>query len=218
VGFGREARRACDPTLPHAYRLHSLAACAEISQPIGFHATCAYLQQKVDRPWRSVEFLVPAVRLLESERSEQRQLDAIHATYRRRMKATGERFPRIDVVTPRSPLRWLGDEGTGVRYALAARLRHQGLSDLALHRAGSVALRAANDVLASPGHPFDLAALQEILRWARRRMNMGWQGDRSDYMVAFHSLFLLGQVHIRVFGPPTINTAWNFTPAHDRGA
>ena len=36
------------------------------------------------------------------------------------------------------------------------------------------------------------------------------ENNRDDHAVASETLFLLGQLHLMVFGAPAINTPWNF--------
>jgi hypothetical protein len=76
VGFGREAGRARDLSLPARYRLHGLGSCIQLAQPIGFNAAWSYLQAKVQRPWRDPEFPLPAIGLLEAERAVHLGIDA----------------------------------------------------------------------------------------------------------------------------------------------
>jgi len=74
-----------------------------------------------------------------------------------------------------------------------------------------VVLGMVDEVLRSTSPAIDAEALQEILDWARRQVYVvGWERDRGEYMVATQTLFLLGQLHVMVFGAPTINTPWNF--------
>jgi len=198
-----------DTTLPHAYRLHALATCIEMSPPIGFNATWSYLKERIDVSWRSVDFLVSAVGLLDAERSVHLRLEAEYSADRRQRKINGERFPRPEHVTPRSPIRWHGDERLGATYTLAARRRD--VSGLARHPRGSVVLGMVHEARRSTSLAIDAEALQEILNWARRQVSVvGWENNRAEYVVASELLFLLGQVHLMVFGAPTINTPWNF--------
>jgi hypothetical protein len=210
VGFGREARRVRDTTLPHAYRLHALATCIEMSPPIGFNATWSYLKERIDVSWRSIDFLVPALDLLEAERSERLRLEAQYSAIRHQQKIDGERFSRPEHVTPRSPIRWHGDERLGATYALTAWVRRRDVSGLARHPKGSVVLWVADEARRSMSPAIDAQALQGILDWALRHINVGWQNNSDEYAVASQTLFLLGQVHLMVFSAPTINTPWNF--------
>lgn len=200
-----------DTTLPHAYRLHALSICIEMSQPIGFHATWSYLKERIAVSWRSIDFLVPAVSLLEAQRSVHLRLAAEYSAIRRQRKIEGERYPRPEQVTPRSPVRWHGDETSGATYALTAWVRHRDSSSLARHPLGSVVLGVVDEVLRSTRPAIDVEALQEILDWARLQVSVvGWENNRDEYMVATQTLFLLGQLHLMVFGAPTINAPWNF--------
>lgn len=164
-----------DTTLPHAYRLHALATCIEMSPPIGFNATWSYLKERIDVSSRSIDFLVPAIDLLEAERSEHLRLEAQYSAIRHQQKIDGERFPRPEHVTPRSPIRWHGDEGSGARYALTAWVRRREVSGLARHPRGSVVLGMVDEARRSTNLAIDAEALQEILDWARRQVNVvGW--------------------------------------------
>lgn len=49
-------------------------------------------------------------------------------------------------------------------------------------------------------------------RLARRRVNATTGERNNEDQVASQSLFLLGQVHLIVFGASKINTHWNFMP------
>jgi hypothetical protein len=180
-----------------------------MSPPIGFNATWSYLKSRIALSWRSVDFLVPAVGLLEAERSVHLRLEAEYSADRRQRKINGERFPRPEHVTPRSPIRWHGDERLGATYTLAA--RHRDASGLARHPRGSVVLDVVHETPRTIRPAIDAEALQEILDWARRQVNaVEWENNRDEYVVASELLFLLGQVHLMVFGAPTINTPWNF--------
>ena len=139
------------------------------------------------------------------------RLDAEYSAIRRQEKNNGERFPRPDHVTPRSPIRWHGDERSGATYALIAWVRRQCASGLARHSRGSVLLEAVDQARRSMSPAIDAEALQEILVWARRQVNVvGLENNRDEYTIASQSLFLLGQVHLMMFGAPTMNNPWNF--------
>ena len=174
-----------DTTLPHAYRLHALSICIEMSQPIGFHATWSYLKDRIAVSWLSIDFLVPAVSLLEAQRSVHLRLAVDYSAIRRQRKIEGERYPRPEQVTPRSPVRWHGDEISGATYALTAWVRRRDASGLARHPLGSVVLGMVDEVLRSTSPAIDAEALQEVLDWARRQVYVvGWERDRGEYMVA----------------------------------
>jgi hypothetical protein len=89
-------------------------------------------------------------------------------------------------------------------------VRRRDVSGLARRPKGSVVLGVADEARRSMSPAIDAQALQEILDWARRHINVGWQNNSDEYVVASQTLFLLGQVHLMVFGAPTINTPWNF--------
>jgi hypothetical protein len=129
VGFGREARRVRDETLPHGQRLRALAHCLEWAQPVGFHPSWHYLEAKLGAPRESIEFLAPAIDLLERERNLHLELDQRYSTLRGRQKMRGSRSPRLDAVTPRSPARWHGDEREAAAHALRWWLQRHPLED-----------------------------------------------------------------------------------------
>lgn len=129
MGFGREARRVRDETLPHGQRLRALAPCLEWAQPVGFHPSRHYLEAKLGAPRESIEFLAPAIDLLERERNLHLELDQRYSTLRRRQKMRGSRSPRLDAVTPRSPARWHGDEREAAAHALRWWLQRHPLED-----------------------------------------------------------------------------------------
>jgi len=86
MGFGREARRVRDESLPHGQRLRALAHCLEWAQPIGFHPSWQYLEAKLDIPREGIDFLAPALDLLERERNLHLELEQRYSTLRRRQK------------------------------------------------------------------------------------------------------------------------------------
>ena len=149
MGFGREARRVRDPGLSRAHRLHALGSCIQQAQPIGFHATWSYLQAQTGHVWRDPEFVLPAVDLLEAERSAHLRLDAVYARLRREQKAAGYRFPPPDHDTPRVPARSHGDERTGAVHSLTSWRGMRWYEELAGHPSGALVLAAVDD--ASPG-------------------------------------------------------------------
>lgn len=207
-----------DEALPHAYRLHALGSCIQLSQPIGFNATWSYLESKVGLPWRNIEFLGPAIELLEAERSAHLRLVDEYAAVRRGQKAAGLRFPRRQDVTPRDPKRWHGDEHEGAIHALTTwrRLRHD--AEVETHPHGRLVVAAIDQVVGLPRPAaLDSNELQRVLDCARRQVHVvGWEVDRTEYRVAWVLLYLLGQLHLIDNGSPTIGSPWNFvTPPDD---
>ena len=200
VGFGREVRRVRDPGLSRAYRLHALGSCIQQAQPIGFHATWSYLQARTGHVWRDPVFLLPAVDLLEAERSAHLRLDAEYARLRRERKAAGYRFPPRDHVTPRVPARWHGDERAGAVHSLTSWRGNRWNEELAGHPSGALVLAAVDDALAGRrGHGEEL---QQTLDWAR--------AYKAYYRVAHDVHYLLGQLHLIAYGATPIATPWNF--------
>jgi hypothetical protein len=214
VGFGREAGRVRDLSLPARYRLHALGSCIQLVRPIGFNATWSYLQAKVQRPWRDPEFAVPAIGLLEAERAVHLSIAAEFARLRREQKAAGLRFPPRGHVTPTDPRRWHGDERLGAFHALGSWRGLRGDQAIAEHPTGRSVLAAVNGILEmGPGHAaaLDLDELQRILDWARRQIYViGWDGDRAEHYVAWCAYRLLGQLHLAANGATPDATPWNF--------
>jgi hypothetical protein len=212
VGFGREARRVRDHSLPDAYRLHALGSCIQLAQPIGFQATWSYLEVKVGRRWRHRDFLLPAIDMLEAERSRPMIMDAEYARLRGQQKRAGRRSPRYDVVTPQTPRRWHGDEQLGARHALAAWRTNQPDLGTAQHPAGALVLAAVDHALTSPDEQVGAVdELQGTLDWARHEVHVvGWRPHPSAYGFAWTAHFLLGQLHLLAFGAKPLGTPWNF--------
>jgi len=212
VGFGREAKRVRDHSLPARYRLHALGSCIQLAQPIGFNATWSYLQAKLQRSWREQEFLAPAMDLLESERTVPLSVDADYARLRREQKVVGLRFPPRGDVTPKDPFRWHGDERVGARHALATWRRLRPNRDVSVHPSGQTVLKAVDSVLAAQHQPeLDVDGLQAILGRARRQIHViGREADRAEYRVAWDVYRLLGQLHLMANGVTPIATPWNF--------
>lgn len=216
MGFGREARRVRDSSLPHGYRLHALGSCIEMSGPIGFNATWSYLEARIGETRRSIGFLTPAIDLLEAERRAGQDLEVRYAAVRRSEKRAGLRSPRRDEVTPRSPSRWHGDERTGAIHELTVWLNRRLAGELVEHSHGAAAVDAARLAVAPTTTDLDPESLQHTLDWARHEVyGIGWTSDRSDYRLAWVTLFLLGQVHLVLHGQPAIGSAWNFVPPLD---
>jgi len=214
VGFGREARRVRDPSLPARYRLHALGACIQLAQPIGFNATWSYLQARVQRSWRDPQFLLPAIGLLEAERTAHLGIAAEFARQRREQKATGLRFPPRSDVTPTNPRRWHGDERLGALHALRSR-RFRGDQAVAEHPGGRIVLAAVENILEMPPEhaapALDLDELQRVLDWARRQIHaIGRDGDRAEHYAAWAVHYLLDQLHLVANGATPVATPWNF--------
>jgi hypothetical protein len=179
-----------------------MGSCIQLAQPIGFAATWSYLQWKVRRSWRDPEYLLPALDLLEAERSTHLRIDGEYAQLRREQKAAGYRFPRRDEVTARNPRRWHGDEQMGALFALQEfrRRRRPGPPNV------SRVLALVERHLGSPAPTVeDLDELQASLAWARRQVyRAGGEAGASE------AHFLLGQLHLVIKGATPIGTQWNF--------
>ena len=215
MGFGREAGRVRDPSLPARYRFHALGSCIQLAQPIGFNATWSYLQAKVQRPWRDPRFLLPAIGLLEAERTIHLGIAAEFARQRREQKAAGLRFPPRSDVTPADPRRWHGDERLGALHTLGSWRRLRGDQAVAEHPGGRTVLAAVDSTLEMrpelAASALDLDELQRILDWARRQIHVtGWESDRAEHHVAWVVHHLLGQLHLVANGATPVATPWNF--------
>lgn len=220
MGFGREARRVRDVRLPHAHRLHALGSCIQLSQPIGFAATWSYLETRLGLPWRSSEFLLPAVELLEAERAAYVESAATYAEARRRQKASGLRFPRRDDATAREPMRWHGHEREGATQTLTAWRRHRHSARLRAHPQGKLVLAVVDEVVRSARSPVrDPTALQQALDSARREVHIkGRDAKGAEDRVASTLLFVLGQLYLIHNPAPTVGAPWNFTRRQGPGA
>jgi hypothetical protein len=208
VGFGREARRARDESLPAAHRLRALTVCIELAQPLGFHATWSYLEARTAISRSDPRFVTPAVELLECERARHRVLHERYAAHRRGQKAAGLRFPPRSGATPGDPVRWHGDERAGALHLLE--LWRPRASGLEAHPAGQVARTAATHA-ARGGGTQDPELLQHTLTWARRRIWVeGWESDQELYRVALDVHRLLGQVYLLTRGVPEVGARWHF--------
>ena len=216
MGFGREARRVRDETLPHGQRLRALDHCLEWAQPVGFHPSWHYLEAKLGAPRESIEFLAPAIDLLERERNLHLELDQRYSTLRRRQKMRGSRSPRPDAVTPRSPARWHGDEREAAAHALRWWLQRHPLEDFVDQPEARLAVDIARVLAPGPSlTSFDLAALQQSLDWARDGTRALAKQTMAERRRAHQVLHLLGQIYIVLNGAPLVGSPWNFTASHD---
>lgn len=212
MGFGREARRVRESSLPFAYRLHALGSCIQISQPIGFQATWSYLEERVGRTWRDPEFLLPALALLDEVRATHQVLEQQYAELRRSEKRRGLRFPAGDAVTPATPRRWHGDERTGARHTLRSRQGRFNDTALAQHPVGAEVVAAVDHALDSGTVAVpDLESLEQCLAWARRQLRVaGWKADPAEYRIASVVLHLVGQLHVMTYGGQPPGSTWHF--------
>lgn len=212
VGFGRESRRVRDESLPLGYRFRALGSWIQLAQPIGFEPTWAYLETKLNRSWREPDFLLPAMDLLEAERTLHLSIDAEYAELRRLQKAAGHGSPPRDEITPTEPRRWHGDEWVGARHTLEAWGRLQRDQDSAATHPGLTVQGAVESALAAPARPdLDLDELQSILDQARRQIHViGWEVDQVQYRNAWAVHRSLGQLYLLVHDVPSVGTPWNF--------
>lgn len=211
MGFGREARRVRDETLPHGQRLRALAQCLEWAQPVGFHPSWHYLEAKLGTPRESIDFLAAAIDLLERERNLHLALDQRYSTLRRRQKMRGSRSPHPDDVTPCSPPRWHGDEREAAAYALRWWLQRHPLEDFVDQPEAKLAVDAARVLAPGPSlTSFDLAALQQSLDWARTGARARSGQTMTARQRAHQVLHLLGQIYIVLNGAPLVGGPWNF--------
>lgn len=211
MGFGREVGRARDSSLPVRYRFHALCSSIQMAQPIGFTATWSYLQEKTGQPRRDPEFLLPAIALLETERSLHLAAAAEYATLRREQKAAGHRVPPRDETTATSPRRWHGDEQVGAIHALRAWRDLRPDQAIADHPQGMIVASEVDRVLAAPASAVGSAELQPILDWARRRIWVGREEDPVEYRIAWVIHHLLGQLHVAAHGATRLGSPWRFT-------
>jgi len=205
-----------DETLPHGQRLRALAHCLEWAQPVGFHPSWHYLEAKLGAPRESIEFLAPAIDLLERERILHLELDKRYSTLRRRQKMRGSRSPRPDAVTPRSPARWHGDEREAAAHALRWWLQRHPLEDVVDQPEAKLAVDVARVVALGPSlTSFDLAALQQSLDWARAGARSLANPTMAERRRAHQVLHLLGQIYIVLNGAPVVGSPWNFSASPD---
>lgn len=199
-----------DSSLPLGYRLNALGACIEMSGPLGFNATWSYLETRIGLPRRSIEFLVPAIDLLEAARRSRRDIEASYTRLRRAQKRAGLRSPRQQDITPWSPPRWHGDERAGAVHELTAWLGRRTADELLRHPRGADVIAAAR-IATQPMPPLDLDRLQVTLDWARHQTKtVDWTQDHTEYRLAWVMLFLLGQIYIVVHDQPAVGAQWNF--------
>jgi hypothetical protein len=163
-------------------------------------------------PWRHPDFLLPAIDMLEAERSRRMIMDAEYARLRREQKQAGRRSPRHDVVTPQVPRRWHGDEQFGARHALAAWRKNRPDLGAAQHPSGALVLAAVDRVLASPDEQVGAVdELQGALDWAGHEVHVvGWGPDPAEYGVAWTAHLLVEHLHLLAFGATPLGTPWNF--------
>ncbi|MDI9627635.1 MAG: hypothetical protein QM286_03680 [Acidobacteriota bacterium] len=181
-----------------------------MAQPIGFNATWSFLQEQVGRSWRDPEFLLPAVALLEAERSLRLEAAVEYALLRREQKAAGHRFPAREDVTPTAPRRWHGRESLGAVHALKAWRHLRTDQAVADHPLGSRVVAEVDRVLGASPSTGAIAELQPILDWVRRQVwVVGWETEPSEYQVAWVLLDVLGQLYLTANGAPAVGAAWN---------
>lgn len=194
-----------DETLPHGQRLRALTQCLEWTQPVGFHPSWRYLEATLGIPRESIAFLVPAIDVLEEERTRHLELDRRYATLRRRLKQHGSRVPRPDTATPTSPARWHGAEREAAAHALRWWLQHHSPADFTDQPEAAVAVGAARVLADEPDFTsLDVVALQQSLVWARRAA--------PEHPRAHQVLHLLEQVYVALHGAPVVGGPWTFTP------
>lgn len=216
MGFGREARRVRDETLSHGQRLRAFAYCLEWAQPVGFNASWHYLEAKTRTPRESIDFLVPAIDLLELERARHLELDQRYSILRQRQKERGARSPRPDAATPRHPVRWHGDERAAATHALRWWLQHRSLEDFVEQPDAKLAVDVARVLATGPSlTSFDLPALQRSLNWARAGVRNGSSRTGKERWLAHQVLHLLGQIYTVLNGAPVVGSPWNFTASPD---
>lgn len=213
MGFGREALRVRDSSLPMNHRFHALGSCIQLAQPIGFNATWSYLAEHLGHEWRDPGILSPAIDLLEAERNEHLSICNEYATSRRLEKADGLRFPPRSHVTPRDPMRWHGDERSGARHVLLSwSQRRRRLDDTVVsHPVGRAVVDAVEAALAGGPPAATVLELQTALEWARRQVHViGWHADPVQYRIAWTTHRLLGQLHVLANGATPVARPWNF--------
>lgn len=162
--------------------------------------------------WRQPEFLMPALNLLKTERSEHLAIAEHYAGLRRTQKQEGRRSPSIQDVTPTVPRRWHGDERQGALLFLHRLLE----VDRLYHRENAItqaqqALRAAEVAVGGDVNSLDRDHLQSMLDWSRHQVHVvGWTANQESHAIAWQSLRLLGQIHLLVHGATAVATPWNF--------
>lgn len=214
MGFGRELRRAKDVTLDLGMRQRALGCAIQFAQPIGFHATWAYLEAKAGHHWRHPDFLPIAVAHLAKERSARRQAVAEYTRIRVAQKAMGMRAPQRATVTGDWPARWHGDERSGAAHSLAwwQRGRAWDRQELERHQIARPILQISDKATTGAAlGPMELAELEALLAWSVRQVFViGWETDRDEYRVAWIVYRVLGQMHVLEHGAPTLATRLTF--------
>lgn len=211
MGFGREAKRVRDASLPLGPRFRALGSWIQYARPIAFEPTWAYLEAKLDCSWREPDFLLPAMDLLEAERAVHLRLESEYAELRRLQKAAGRRSPSRDEVTPTQPRRWHGDEQAGARCSLEAWHRIEGAL-LSATDGGRRVRAVIEEALATsmPPEP-DFDELQSILDWARHQIYVvGWETDPAKYRIAGATHRALGHLYLLFLEIPPVGNPWNF--------
>jgi hypothetical protein len=205
-----------DESLQHGQRLRALAHCLQWAQPVGFHPSWHYLEAKLGTPRESIDFLVPAIDLLERERNLHLELDQRYSILRRQEKMRGSRSPHPDAVTPRSPARWHGDERDAAAHAVRWWLQRRPLEDFVDQPEAKLAVDVARELNPGPSlASFDLAALQRSLDWARTWARAQSGQTMTERQRAHQVLHLLGQIYIALNGAPVVGSPWNFTASPD---
>lgn len=203
-----------DESLPHAHRVRALASCIQFSLPIGFNATWAHLEAKTGMRRQQLDFLAPAIDLLEKERFWRYEAEKRYAAVRRQQKRAGRRSPLRDEVTPQRPQRWHGDERAGAIQDLTFWLKVRRSPQLESHEHGAAAIHAAQAAVAGDLAILDRESLQRTLDWARREAHIVGKDP-----LAWVTLSLLSQIFIVLLhGSPAVGVPWNFVAAADESS
>ena len=213
MGFGREAKRVRDSSLPRRYRVHALGSCIQISQPIGFNATWSYLEAKVGRSWRAPDFLLPALDQLEDVRRRHAVLQAEYADWRHAQRVSG--FASRPAPSPPQAHRDAGTVTSGSEQRMPSGPGEGSAGTRHCPRTHGVAGYSRRSTVASPPSAVpsavDRAELQRCLTWAQRQIYVvGWERDPVEYRLASTTHYLLGQLHLLLFGEPRLGAKWHF--------
>lgn len=152
-----------------------------------------------------LDFLGPAVDLLEKERLWRYEAEKRYAMVRRQQKRGGQRSPVRDEVTPQRPQRWYGDERAGAIQELTVWLKLSRSPQLEGHQHGVVAINAAEVAVGGDAESLDPESLQSTLDWSRREAHVVGVDP-----CAWVTLFLLSQVFVALNGAPPVGAPWNF--------
>ncbi|WP_432994057.1 hypothetical protein [Dactylosporangium sp. CA-233914] len=123
MSFGTLARKVRAESLPYGRRVNALAGCVERYQPIGFHATFAYLEHRAGPIRRDEAALLRAIDLLPASRDPWLADLRAYASRRMTAKRAGRGSVPRSEPNPAAPRCWYGGSAEAAMFAIRVPLR-----------------------------------------------------------------------------------------------